>query len=244
MTTSISEQIRQHIETKFDGYDYTSKENRKADLEEFCLQNNLEPEKIRTLYQKVFKKIIKDKQLNPNDYGIGIKVKTPLIGSDMQVTIEPKPQSSILTSGPQIAGQSPSAEGFLQSQFPNQQQPPVLVPFQYHPTSVQATCDAFYNLLKVVFAPLAEDLSDKEKEALGSVWTPIFQKHFADGNKVIAVAALSTTGILMPKLAKGRRLKKEKEVQNEISEKDDNSQALSNGFPATNRTQEGSDRNG
>jgi len=243
MTVNNSEQIRQHIETKFDDHDYTSKENRKADLEEFCLQNNLESEKIRTLYQKVFKKIIKDKKLNSNDYGIGIKNKIPLIGSDMQATIEAKPQSPTLVGAPQIAGQSPITEGILQSQLPNLQQSPVLIPFQYHPTSVQATCDAFYNFIKAVFAPLAEDLTEKEKEALGLMWTPVFQKHFADGNKVIAVATMSTAGIFITKLAKGRRLKKEKEVENETSE-EDNSQALSNGFPVINRTREGSNNHG
>ena len=131
MTVNISELIRNHIEQQFDNsYDYTSKENRKKDLEEFCSQHDLEPEKTRTLFQKVFRKIVKQKKLNLNDYDIGTKSKMPLIGSDMNATIEPVPQSSPLVVPPQsVSTEIASA--------------PALTSYQYDEFSVSATIDKF-----------------------------------------------------------------------------------------------------
>lgn len=61
------------------------------------------------------------------------------------------------------------------------------------------------------FAPESDLLSDEEKTSLGRMWTPIFQRYFTEDYQVIGVAVIGTAGILIPKLAKGRKIKKEKE---------------------------------
>ena len=231
MTVNISELIRNHIEQQFDNsYDYTSKENRKKDLEDFCMQNGLDPEKTRTLFQKVFRKIVKQKKLNPNDYDIGTKTKMPLIGSDMNAIIEPVPQSSPLVVPPQ----SVSAEIAPA---------PALTSYQYDEFSVSATLDGFYQTVRALFAPAAELLTDEEKSSIGKMWQPLFNRFITEDWQIVGVAVMGTSGIFMPKIIKARKIKKEKDAKKKLELKN-NSQTLSKDFANQDRTRDGDNDHG
>ena len=210
MESSQADLIRDHITKQIaNGVDYKNRSAKRADVQEF-IKNHPElkgsEKNISDHFGKILKSIAKENKI-PTEQ-VGIKPRTPKVNqsmisqmSDMDATIEPRPQA-VLVGAPQVAQPQISGQPVQEGQK---------MPVQYDEKGVSATIDAFYLILRSGFAPESDLLSDEEKTSLGRMWTPIFQRYFTEDYQVIGVAVIGTAGILIPKLAKGRKIKKEKE---------------------------------
>ena len=216
MSAEISQAdlLREWIEKKFDSnYDYSKSSYKKNDRIEFVKSHpelDTTEAKIRKHFDKILREVAEQKGKPAEAIGTKKpKVNSAMIGSgsDMQATIQAMPQSPQLVGSPTVV--SPQVEGQLQSGMP-----------QINPTlkgnhdvkAVSAALSAFYLVLKTGFAPLAEELTDDEKESLGNLGKPVFDRFFGE-NEDLVICFLGIGGVMMPKLAKGRKLKKEQQAK-------------------------------
>ena len=129
-----------------------------------------------------------------------------MISSDMNATIEVRPQSEILVGAPApvqqplITGQQPGMPGAINPTNRG----------NHDEKAVAAAITALYLVLRTGFASEAELLSDEEKDSLGKLGKPVFDRFFGE-NEDLIVCFMGIDGVLIPKLAKRRKLKKEKQ---------------------------------
>ena len=83
---------------------------------------------------------------------------------------------------------------------------------------IGALFQSFLLPLKAVW-PEMPSLTDEEKEALGEMWLPGFQRYGDEKLQFLVFPALGTMGILVPKMAQGRKLHKEAEDKKEQKKK-------------------------
>lgn len=200
---SQADLIREDIEKKLkDNYDYSKSSFKQKAVNEFVSSNpelNTTFEKAKKSYYKILKEFEKSEgiQVASNKKKV-LKVKSQMIHGDMDSTISPVPQQ---VAQSQLINQN--------AMNPNETSTPMLV--NHDIEGVSASINAFYLVIKTIFAPEAELLSDEEKKSLGSIWLPIFNKYLQNEKSIILVAVASSVGIISPKLMKGRKLKKAKE---------------------------------
>ena len=69
---NLSQTYRNHLNNKLDqGYDFSLRSDRKADLLEFCKKYNLNPDVARYTVSKVRKQIFKKRGFDLNELGYG-----------------------------------------------------------------------------------------------------------------------------------------------------------------------------
>ncbi len=209
---SQADLIRSHIEKRFDeNYDYSRPVNKKNDIKDFV---NAYPElktteeKIRKHYSEILKQVAEQKGKPHSEIG----VKKPRVSSsvanaqsDMNAIIESKPQGEILQPDGINPNQLEVVNGMLV--VPN------TIHYQYDEQSVSATIDGLYQTIRAVFAPIAEELTDTEKASLGTIWKPIFDTFVKENWQVVGIAFTGTLVIIMPKIAKARKLRKENKLK-------------------------------
>ena len=212
---SQADLIREHIVKQLsNGVDYKNRSTKKADIKEFMashpeLKSN--EKKISDHFGKILKEIAKDNKISKQQVGIIERkptVNPAMINSDMQATIEARPQSEILVGAPSQVVQ-PQIAGEQQQQLQN---PMSANKGNHDEKAVAAAITAFYLILRTGFAPEAELLSDDEKESLGKLGKPVFDRFFGE-NEDLIVCFLGIGGVMVPKLAKGRKLRKEKQAK-------------------------------
>jgi len=224
MVTEISQAdlLREFIEKKFDEkYNFSKASYKKKAIKEFVqLHSELDTteKKIGKHFSDILREVGNQKNIDPAQMGIKKpKINPAMISqnSDMQAIIEARPQSAVLIGAPQV--QQPLIAG--QSQIP---QANPANKGNHDEKAVSAALTAFYLVLRTGFAPEAELLSDDEKESLGKLGKPIFDRFFGE-NEDLVICFLGIGGVFVPKLAKGRKLKKEKQAKekNELEEKPD-----------------------
>ncbi|KKN10117.1 hypothetical protein LCGC14_1039710, partial [marine sediment metagenome] len=87
----------------------------------------------------------------------------------------------------------------------------------YTEKSVAIILKSMYNVLKIKY-PTIEPLNDEEKEILGELWTPAFQKYLADKYFILIMPIFASIALISPKIVKAKKAnKKSKEqIENEI----------------------------
>ena len=202
---SQADLIRQDIETKLAaGYDFSKSSLKQSAVKEF-IESHPELEttvaKLQKAYYPILKEYAKKQGVNiASNKKRLLKPNESMLHGDMDTTISPVPQ----IVQPQI-----------QQPMMNQEsvQPVHTMTIEHDIAGVSASINAFYLVVKTVFAPQAELLTEEEKKSLGSIWLPIFNKYLQNEKSVILVAVASSIGIVAPKLVKGRKLKKEKDAE-------------------------------
>jgi len=61
--------------------------------------------------------------------------------------------------------------------------------------------------------PDLELLTEEEKDALGKMWLPAFNRYLTEKWAIIGIPFLATVGIFLPKIIAARKIKKEKETE-------------------------------
>jgi len=200
-----SDLLRSWISKKLDShFDYSTNSGRNTDLHEFAKVHKIKDLKNLTqLQNKLLKEQLKRRGLSPASIGFSKRIPQIRSGGGLSPTITPKPQES-------IAGTTDQQTETQTSQTGQGEQVPQIQPIvqTYSSEGVKATFHGLYLGIKQL-APEAEDLSPAELQSLGELWTPIFNKYLSEKAEIL-VCIIATAGIFIPKLAKGRKKKKEK----------------------------------
>lgn len=210
---SKADLLRNHIREQLNkNYDYSLASNRKADIQIFIEQNKNELEKtdtaktLRPSHSKILDEQLKNKGIDPSS--LGRSSKKPKFNSDLNPVITPEPQAGVTDStkptGAPIQGQA-GVTGAPQQVSPTGE---LIVP-AFDEKAVSATFQSFLLMLKLNYPDL-ELLTDEEKDSLGKIWLPFFNKYLSDKYSEILIPVFATAGIFLPKIAKARAIKKGK----------------------------------
>ncbi len=216
---SKADLLRNHIREQLNkNYDYSLASNRKADIQIFIEQNKNELEKtdtaktLRPSHNKILDEQLKNNGIDPSS--LGRSSKKPKFNSDLNSVITPEPQAGATdttkpTKGAPIQGQA-GVTGAPQQVGEDGQ---LIVP-AFDEKAVSATFQSFLLMLKLNYPDL-ELLSDEEKDSLGKIWLPFFNKYLSDKYSEILIPVFATAGIFLPKIAKARATKKKRALVTE-----------------------------
>jgi len=174
-------------------------------FKEICNKFRWNYDKTRSTIQKAFKQVVKEnKKLNPIDYGIGKKI--PRFITDLDAKISPEPQAGAAEPKEKPAEQP--------SQYPTPQY------INFDERGVAASFNAIFLMFRLAYPDL-ELLTEEEKNSLGKIWLPAFNRYLTEKWAIIGVPFIATVGIFLPKIIKARRLKKtEEKEEKETKEKE------------------------
>ena len=222
---SKAELIAEHLNKQLDAkVDLTSLEGRKKDFV-LLSQNNKNTTFTKPQYLDVLKRILKRRNIDAKAFGLTSKTPTFVRKtSDMKTTLEAHP-SKITEKQPKskdtteitIAGKTDTTTTTAANQLEIKQAMDE-IRINYTEKNVAVTLKAIYNVLKLKY-PEIEDLTDEEKEILGELWLPAFQKYFADKYFILIIPFIATLSLITPKIHKAKKKAKkwsEKDYDNEI----------------------------
>jgi len=217
---SKAELIAEHLNKQLDAkVDLTSLEGRKKDFV-LLSQNNKDTTFTKPQYLDVLKRILKKRNLDPKAFGLTSKTPTFVRKtSDMKTTLEAHP--SKISQKQEKSKDTREIIKMETSTTADQEEIREVmdeVRINYTEKNVAVTIKAIYNVLKIRY-PEIESLTDEEKEILGELWLPAFQKYFADKYFILIIPFISTLSIITPKIHKAKKKAKkwsEKDYDNEI----------------------------
>jgi len=178
-------------------------------FKEICKKSGWNFEKTRTTIQKALRIVVKERKLNPPDYGIGKKI--PRFNTDLDAQITPEPQPGAADSTPKAQTTTVTTEVPVT---------PSLQIQNFDEKGVAASFNAIFLMFRLAYPDL-ELLTEEEKNSLGKIWLPAFNRYLTEKWAIIGVPFIATVGIFLPKIIKARRLKKaEEKEEKEIKEKE------------------------
>jgi len=211
---SLADLLRNHVNTQLaKNYDYSLAINRKQDILNFIQQNksNLTKDQnkvvtVRPSHNMILDQCLKNKGIDPAS--IGRSKRTPKFTGDLRATITPEPQAGAVdtTKKPPVVV-TPEGGVIVQTQ------PPI-----FDEKSVSATLNAIFLMFRFSYPDL-DLLTNEEKDSLGKVWLPAFNKYLTDNWALIGVPMFATAGIFLPKLIEARKKKKLRESTKETMTK-------------------------
>ncbi len=216
--SSLADLLRNHINSKLQkNFDYSLASNRKQDILDFIEANKatlnkeqLNVKTIRPSHNTALDECLKNKGIDPQS--IGRKTKKPKFMGDMKPTITPEPQAGAVDQTPQ---QKPTGAQVGQVGVGEVQPTQAII---FDEKAVSATLNAFFLMFKMGYPDL-ELLTNDEKESLGKVWLPAFNKYMTENWAMIGIPFLATMGIFIPKIVEARKKKKIRESKEEGLEK-------------------------
>jgi len=199
---SLADLLRNHVNAQLaKNYDYSLAINRKQDIVNFIEQNKASLRKdqykvntIRPSHNLVLDQCLKNKGIDPAS--IGRTKRTPKFTGDLKATITPEPQAGAVDTA-----KKPPVVVTPEGGIIVQPQPPI-----FDNESVSATLNAIFLMFRFSYPDL-ELLTNEEKQSLGKVWLPAFNKYLTDNWAIIGVPLFATAGIFLPKLIQARKKK-------------------------------------
>jgi len=210
---SLADLLKNHINDQLQkNYDYSLATNRKQDILNFIelnksnLEKNQSIDAIRPSHSRALDACLKNKGIDPQS--LGRVTKKPKFIGDMKPTITPEPQAGAVDQAPQDkkTGAQVGVEQVQTQQI------------IFDEKAVSATLNAFFLMFKMGYPDL-ELLTNDEKESLGKVWLPAFNKYMTENWAMIGIPLLATLGIFIPKIVEARKKKKIRESKTEGLEK-------------------------
>jgi len=214
---SLADLLKNHVNQKLsENFDYSLATNRKQDILNFIEANKNVLDKnqqkvntIRPSHNTALDECLKNKGIDPRS--IGRSKRTPKFTGDLNATITPAPQAGVVDStvkiGAQVQGVDQAGQIIIQPQ-----------PMIFDEKSVSATLSAIFLMFRFAYPDL-ELLTDEEKDSLGKVWLPAFNKYLTDNWAIIGVPLFATAGIFLPKLIRARKAKQIREGKGETKAK-------------------------
>jgi len=183
---------------------FQNKSNRKTARQGFIDTYNLDQKKGSDIFNHAFPKFLRKNRLKREDF-LETRLLKPKY-SDMKATIKPKPQSFAFEKSPvDVVNEEVQQQQKLE---PIQAQPQIKNE-HIDPVVVESTFEGLWTLLKLKW-PL-EDLTREERQALGRMWLPLFQRYLSEHWAYIGLPFIVIIGIFGKHIIKARRIKKEKE---------------------------------
>jgi len=223
---SLADLLRNHINQKLgENFDYSLAINRKQDIQLFYDSNKTNLEKkqnivsIRPSHVKILEECMKHKGI---DIAVlGKKTHAPKFSGDLNPTITPMPQAGQVDTAPktktpvgQMVATPQAGAGVITPQGVIVQQAPPI----FDNESVSATLNAVFLMFRFSYPDL-ELLTKEEKDSLGKVWLPAFNKYLTENWALIGVPIFATAGIFLPKLIEARKKKKLRQSKEETGAK-------------------------
>jgi len=217
---SLANLLRNHVNQKLkENFDYTLALNRKQDILNFIELNKSQIDKnsnaisIRPSHTRALEECLKNKGIDPQT--LGKSKRTPKFSGDLNAVITPEPQAGAVDSTGKIKLQAGTTAGVQVTPTGVIVQPPPMI---FDEKSVSATLSAFFLMFRLAYPDL-ELLTEDEKESLGKVWLPAFNKYMTENWAIIGVPLLATFGIFIPKIVEARKKKKIRQSKGEGLEK-------------------------
>jgi len=202
---SQADTLRDHLNLKLDQkFDFSQSSNVTADIKSFNEQNksrNWTEPSVRASYNRLLQQLAKNRGVTLEH--LGKKTKRPKFNKKLQAAITPKPVGDIGTTGKPTEGQAQAPQAGQVAAPPSQW-------INFDSEGVAATFNAFYLMLRITY-PELEALSPEEKQSLGKMWLPAFQKYLTENWAFIGVPLIATIGMMLPKIAEARKKKKSRE---------------------------------
>jgi len=237
---SKAQLLAEHINKKLDNNeDLATLDGRKKDFAEFTLENK--PITFtKSHYLDILKRELKRRNIDAKAYGLQSRSPTFIRKTgDMNTTLTTHPskvESKNITDQKnikQITELKKDKDGKIIQQTATEQEKKELISdyrINFNEQNVGITIKALYNILKLKY-PNIEGLTDEEKEILGELWLPAFQKYFAENYAIIIIPVISTLTLLAPKISKAKKEQKKKKkdtLEKEIAELEKKKDGLKN----------------
>lgn len=205
---SQADLLRDWINLKLDQkYDYSSSSNITADIKSFCLQKKQNEKSVRPSYNRILNQCLKNRNISLDT--LGRKTRKPKFNKSLQAKIEPSPVGEIAATVTDDKGKKTVA---TVQYYDKDGKPITTKPVHewenFDSEGVGATLNAFYIMVRVAY-PELELLTNEEKQSLGKMWLPAFQRYLSENWAYIGIPFLATMGMMLPKIAAARRAHKE-----------------------------------
>ena len=213
---SPSELIREHIRKQFEnGYDYTSKYNRRIDRKAIVEELGLDKQKGYDIYNHQFKKVLKQLKKDPSDY-LETRFRRPKF-SDLKATITAEPQILEPPLDPvekikqEIRQEEPQLQQHVEEQLQLAKKEDENITSEF----IAELWQALWLLLKK-WNKCLEDLTYEEKAILGRLWRPFFYKYTGEMFRIVVIPFIMTFAITGKHIADARRVQKEKNAKQDV----------------------------
>lgn len=235
---SLSDLLRDHINEKIDGkYDYKQRSSITADIKSFCEKHptrKFDESKIRASHYKILNQCLKNKGIDPKQ--MGRLKQRPKFNKGLASKISAKPaDTSAAMQGKGEKGEAALVKKKVKrivydkdgkaigeaevESFVTKDGTRIYHDWEhFDEAGVSATLNAFYVMIRVTY-PELESLTDEEKKSLGKMWLPAFKRYLSENWAYIGVPFLATMGMMLPKVAAARRLKKGETPKDKATEK-------------------------
>ena len=221
-----SEVIREHIRNNFDkNIDWSNPDVRKKTFQELCesengTKNGITWAKHQTLFIAQFKKVCKEKNLDPQTFGLARpKVEFVKTSSEIKSTITPKPKESKKFQQEQKAAQTQTITIDKDGKpiSPTQPTEPEIVITK---ELVQVTFKTLFGMVRWKFKDF-DALTKEEIDSLGTAWLPVFQKYLEQNWLFWGIPLVTTAGIILPRIAKMKNPDEKKEEKKKEKPKEE-----------------------
>jgi len=196
---SQADLLRDRINLQLDQkFDFSQSSNVTADIQSFCKANesrNWNVTSVRPSYNRILAQCAKNKKITLEH--LGKKTKAPKFNKRLQSTITAKPVGKTI-EGTAPAQPTQGAQTILPTGQPAQQ----FVNFDSE--GVAATFNALFISIRIAY-PELEALTKEEKDSLGKMWLPAFQRYLTENWAFIGIPFIATLGIMLPKVAEARK---------------------------------------
>ena len=205
--------ILEHILKQFEnGYDYSSKYNRRVDRRAIVEELGLDKKKGYDIYNHQFKKALKKLKKNPSDY-LETRFRRPKF-SDLKATITAEPQRLEPPPDPveKIKQEIRREEPQLQQHVEEQLEQARKVDDEITSEIIAQFWQGLWVLLKIPNKYL-EDLTNEEKATLGRLWLPFFRMYTSEMFRLIVIPFVITLTIFGKHVVDARRIRNAKNTK-------------------------------
>jgi len=194
---SQNDRLRAHLESVKDQVDLKTASGRRKSQELYIADNpDASPSALPAAHHAQLMRKAKEWGENPQDFRAGTRGQKKNVDPKLRATVKPTP-SGVGGDAPP-PGQERQQDGPRRGQIPNQTPPPPGT--TYTVKGAGAVLNCAYNVLRIP-RPYADKLDADDREALGEMWAPIFNRHLAGhANAEIGIAVLATLGLFSEKI--------------------------------------------
>lgn len=227
--TSQNTELKIHIRKKVEGkYNYTLKQNKKRDIDEFCKIHNLDPKKVRYAHRLMLKQVLEEYGIDPISVGYG-KNKRLAHWKKFNQKFNPpeieKPTIQTEASGQNLILENPPTTEEQKQEYEEIETKVEEIKKVY--VFTEETLKQFWVGIWFIFKlkwKYLDGLTEQEKADLSKMWRPFFQKYIPESVVLILVPSIITIGIFGKKIIQAREIRKEKQLEEKSDEKENKNQ--------------------
>lgn len=198
-----NDRLREHLESVKDQIDLTTASGRRKSQEIYLKENpDASPSALPAAHHAMLMRKAKEWGKKPTDFKAGTRGQKKLVDPKIRATVKPTPSGVGDGHGDPNwrDGNDPNRpqDGPRRGTIPNQTAPPPGT--TYTVKGAGAVLNCAYNVLRIP-RPYADKLEADDREALGEMWAPIFNRHLqGHAHAEIGIAVLATLGLFSEKI--------------------------------------------